>query len=65
MGRFLHGNDHHFTPFKYKALGDSYCIKNDNLKRDDITDMYSSAVLAQDNYLMRKHPLNKDSYMFD
>ncbi len=65
MGRFLHGNDYHFNPFKYKALGDSYCINKENIQRDNITDMYSSAVLAKVNYLMRKHPLNKDTYMFD
>lgn len=51
--------------FKYQALVDRYCNKKDNLKRDDIIDMYSSAILAKENYLMQKHPLNKDSFMFD
>ena len=46
MGRFLHGNDFHITPFRYQALGDIYCMKKDNLKRDEITEMYSSAILA-------------------
>jgi hypothetical protein len=44
MGRFFHGNDFQFTPFKYKALGDLYCLKPDNLKRDNIAEIYSSAV---------------------
>jgi hypothetical protein len=44
MGRFLHGNDFYSTPFKYKALGDIYCLKKENLKRDEVTDLFASAV---------------------
>ena len=61
----MHGNYHQVMLFKYQALVDRYCNKKDNLKRDDIIDMYSSAILAKENYLMQKHPLNKDSFMFD
>ncbi len=62
MARFFYGNDFHINPSKYQAL-DNYCIREVNLKRDEVTNMYKSAFLAQDNYLVKKHLESEDSFL--
>jgi len=54
LGRCFHGSNFLINPTRFMPLAINYWHKHDNIKRENVTNMFASAVLSLDNYYAKK-----------